>query len=654
MLNNTFAWPLAALLALCSTDTTAQAIPVEDFARHAEFNEVALSPTGQYAALTVPEPDGTETRLEIVEIATGKTQVLRFGKREHVADVTWTADDQVVVSRARLQPLKALPVSYGELMTSDITGGTQEVIFGYIPDTGTKRGRRKDEGFAGIAKILNNEPGKILVEFSCWNCGEEPDTVIFKVDSKTGDRREVERADEPASFAFDQSGKARIRTTWDEKDDPVVHYRRNQGGDWQPMPKSLVGRSIGYARFADDANTVYATISDNGEAGQLYRLDLAAGTRERLLGRDDVDIAYMMYAGRDGIPFAAVYNADKPTIQYLDPTSEWAQLHASMLRSFPGRMLTLDSFSRDGRKVMFSVWSDRHTSSYYVYDRDANKASKIVDMAPWLKPEQLAPTRPISFTSRDGKELYGFYTAGGSGPKPMIVMPHGGPHGPYDSWGYNDDVQFLASRGYGVLQINFRGSGGRGYNFTTSGHREWGGKMMDDIADGVRWAIDAKLADADRICTYGASFGGYAALMQPIRYPELYKCAIGYVGVYDLTVMHKAGDIPDTRSGRRYLERVLGNDPAVLMANSPARNVDKINVPVFLVQGADDRRVPMEQFDALKDAFANAGKPVETMVVAGEGHGFYKPENRAELYRRMEAFLRKHLGAGAGTEQAAR
>ena len=257
----------------------------------------------------------------------------------------------------------------------------------------------------------------------------------------------------------------------------------------------------------------------------------------------------------------------------------------------------------------------------------------------------LAPTRPISFQARDGLTLHGLYTATpGNGPKPLVVMPHGGPHGPYDSWGYDADAQFLASRGYGVLQVNYRGSGGRGREFMESGYREWGGKMQDDIADGVRWAIGQELADPERICTYGASYGGYAAMMQPIRYPELYKCAIGYVGVYDLEVMKKEGDITDSESGRRYLDRALGSDPAQLKAWSPAQNVDKIGIPVFLVQGSVDKRVPMEQFDALRKAFEARGIPVETLVAKDEGHGFYEPRNRAELYRRMEAFLDKYIG----------
>ena len=626
----------------------AQAISAEDFARHPEVNEVALSPGGNYVAMAIPTADGSETQLQIVPLdGSGEVQALRFGPQEHVADIEWTSDEQLVVSRARMEPLEALPYSYGELLSTNIHGKQRDALFGYVPTDGISAGRRKDQGHATLVKVLNDEPGMALIEFTCWRsvCGESAPTVIYKVDTLTGDRREVERSNSPATFYFDGSGRARIRETYDGNDDPVLAYRPGADEAWQPMPKKLVGYTLGSVRFGSD-DVAYALVSDSGEPAQLYKLDLAGATRSRVAGRDDAEVSYMMYAGRDGIPFAVVYDSDKPSISYLDNTSEWAQLHAGLMKQFPGQMVGISGFSRDNRKVLFHTHSDRNPGAYYLFDRDARKIQLINESMPWIKNAQLAPTRSIEFTSRDGLKLFGFYTApkDAEGPQPLVVMPHGGPHGPYDSWGYDSQVQFLASRGYAVLQVNFRGSGGRGLKFEKLGHREWGGKMMDDIADGVNWAIENGLADAGRICTYGASFGGYAALMNPIRYPDLYRCAVGYVGVYDLQVMHEEGDITDSGHGRRYLDRVLGNDEAVLAANSPARNVDKIKIPVLLVQGKLDRRVPMDQFDALTDAFARSGAKVETLVVSGEGHGFYKPENRVTLFNRLEKFLDAQIG----------
>lgn len=639
-------WIGAFIAALCF-HASAQNISIEDFTKRAEVNEVSLSPSGNHVALAISSDDGMETQLQIVPLdGSGEVQAMRFGRQMHVADVTWTADDQVVVSRARTFPLRARPASFGQLIASDITGKDQETLFGYVRDSSLTTARRKDEGFAWIEKVLDDEPGMALVGFVCWRCGEEPGTVVYRVDTRTGNRKEVERSSKPASFEYDRAGVARIRVETDKEDNPVIFYRAAPTAQWESLPKALAGFSISDVRFDTDGNTMYASISDKGEPEQLYRLDLAARTRQKLTGRDDVEVAYYQRAGRNGVPFAVIYNAAKPSVQYLDPSSEWAKLHAGVMKAFPGQLVSFTDFSRDNNKILLSVWSDKNPGAFYVFDRKAQKVQLIAEYMPWIKPEHVAPMHSIEFTSRDGRKLYGQYTVKGAGMKPLIVMPHGGPHGPYDAWGYNADAQFLASRGYAVLQVNYRGSGGRGETFLRDGYREWGGKVQDDIADGVKWTIDNKLADPKRICTYGASFGGYAAMMQPIRNPGMYKCAIGYVGVYDLAVMTEEGDIPESRFGRRYLDRAIGTDAAVWAANSPAKLVDKIKVPVFLAQGAIDRRVPMDQFNALKQAFGSTGTPVETMVVAGEGHGFYKPENRAELYRRIEAFLDKHIGPG--------
>lgn len=643
-MNKSMTWA-AMLGALLCAQARAQTIPAMDFAKHPEIYEVALSPDGKRVAIAAPTPDGLETQMQIVDIAGGGTQVLRFGKLEHVSDITWAADDRVVLARATNMPLRPRPYSRGQLFSTDLTGKDQEVLFGYFRDQRLTTAKRKDEGFASVIEVLDQEPGKVLVSFTCWTCGEEPDTVIYKVDALTGSRSEIERVDEPASLFFDNAGRARIKITWDKTDEPVLAYRPGADSAWQPLPKALAGYDIDFGSFDQDNNTFYAAVSDDREAARMYKIDLAAGTRAALPSVSDVAPAYFQRAGRNGVPFAVVYDEAKPSVQYLDPASDFAKLHAGLMKSFPGQLVSFSGFSRDNNIVLFTVWSDRNPGAYYIYNRAEKKAQMVAETMPWIDTKQMAQTRPIEFDSVDGLKIHGLYTAKGDGAKPLIVIPHGGPHGVYDNWGFDSDAQFFASRGYGVLQVNYRGSGGRGKEFLTKGYREWGGKMQDDIAAGVRWAIANKLADPSRICTFGASYGGYAALAQPMRFPELYRCAIGYVGVYDLTVMRNEGDIDDTRSGRRYLDRVLGTDEAALIANSPARNVDKIKVPVFLAQGSIDRRVPMAQFNAMKNAFSANGTKVETMVAPGEGHGFYKPENRAELYSRLEKFLQENDGA---------
>ena len=642
---------LAIVCLLFPAVTMAQAPTPEDLAKRSEVAEVSLSPNGDYVAMAVPSADGTETQLQILSLDSGSTKPMRFGKQQHVTGIYWSDADQVVVSRAKMEPLRAQPFSMGDLYSSDIDGKNQSILFAYLSSTGLRAARRQDEGSASVVAVLDDEPGKILVQFVAWpqrRGDEKRSTSIYKVDTRTGNRQEIEHTNEPASYMFDHANRARLKVTTDVDDTPVLMYRPGAGSEWQPVPKTLAGYSMSLVYVEPDNNTGYARITDKGEPSQLYKVDLAKGTRVRVAGRNDVGIGSVLYGGHDGAPFGVTYDAGKYAVEYFEPSSEWAKLHAGLMQAFPGQMVSFVNWSRDSRKVLFYAWGDRNPGEWYVLDRTAGKMVLINQAKPWIKPSLLASTSQISFKTRDGLTLYGLYTPpAGGGAGAMVVMPHGGPHGVYDQWGYDPTTQFLASRGYGVLQVNYRGSGGRGKDFEESGYREWGGKMQDDLADGVNWAVGQKLADPGRICTYGASYGGYAALMQPIRYPDLYKCAIGYVGVYDLQVMKKEGDTKDWASGRRTLDRYLGTDVANLQAWSPAQNVDKIKVPVFLVQGNVDRRVPMAQFSALKNAFESAGTPVETMIGEGEGHGFYKPENKAELYRKMDAFLNKYIGPAA-------
>ncbi|MGN6113625.1 MAG: alpha/beta hydrolase family protein [Luteimonas sp.] len=638
----------SVLLSLCAANAAAQALSADDFSKRPEAWEVSLSPSGKYVAMAVPTPDGSETRLEVLDIGTGKSQVLRFGPQMHVSDIVWTGDEQIVVSRAESQPMKAQPSTQGELYTTDVRGKNQDVLFGYVPDRYEKRGKRKDHGWSTIAKVLNAEPGMALVDFECWDCGEEPDTVIFRVDTRTGERKEVERGGELATYGFDETGEARLRTTRNADDEPVLSYRRHKGDAWAPLPKSIAGRLIYDARFAADNNTLYALVTDGGEPAQAYRIDLEAGTRTKLAGNPDVDVAGFMYEGLGGIPFAVTFDAHQPSLQYIDPTSEWAKLHASLMQAFPGQFVTFSSFSRDGSKVLFSVDSDRDVGEIYLFDRTTGQAQKVIDYRPWLKMDAMAPTRPIEFTSRDGQKLFGFYTAKGTGPQPMVVMAHGGPFDVYDTWGYNDEVQFLASRGYAVLQVNFRGSDGRGEGFAQSGWQGWGTTIQHDVTDAVRWTIEQKLADPNRICTFGGSFGGYTALEQPIQEPGLYKCAIGYAGVYDLPLLRRTDkNLGQARRTSRWLDRTMGSDMDALAKISPAQQVASLDVPVMLVHGTSDKTADFNQYKAMVDALEEAGKPAETFVVKGEGHGFTKPEHQAELYRRIAAFLDKHIGPQA-------
>lgn len=292
---------------------------------------------------------------------------------------------------------------------------------------------------------------------------------------------------------------------------------------------------------------------------------------------------------------------------------------------------------------------DRIPGDVYLFDYKAKRADFLMAYNADIDPLQMAARKPVSLEARDGITLHGYLTLpNGSDGKnlPLVVNPHGGPIGIYDSWLFDADAQLLASRGYAVLQVNFRGSGNHGRDFVIAGHRQWGRAMQDDLTDATRWAIAQGVADPKRICVYGSSYGAYAALMGAVREPDLYRCAVGNVGVYDLEQVYKE----DTRTHdttEEYLNRTMGSEG--LVAVSPNRLADKIRIPVLLAAGDMDETAPPSHTKKMQAALERAGRPVEAKIYRGEGHGYYEPENRMDFYTRLLNFLDQNIGARAAT-----
>lgn len=636
-------------LALSMIHTAAaERLPAKLFAQHAQYADVTLSPDGTRLAITTPVDNHTD--LMIIDL-TGKTEPsrLRSLPKEHVLAPFWANDNRLVFGKGKKADYLEAPGNLGELYSINREMKEQKIMFGYQPDVGNRAGRKKDKGWASVIARRGEDRGILIVQLQAWD-EHDKNTYIYRLDPNTVDRKMIEKIPlESASVVVDFDSVPRFAASVDQQYNPILRYRPTANSEWTPVPESLAGRNMHVLRFARDNNTAWALITDQGKAEVLYKVDFAKGTREKVLALGDYSVGTLLSAGFDGEPFAIYSDAPKPSIQYLDNTSEWAKLHAGLMKQFAGNLVWMEEFSRDNSKVLVSVTGDRNPGQYYILDRTKNSIGKVLDSYEGVDLAKLAPMRVLEFSTTDGLKLSAMLTLPitGTAPYPMVVMSHGGPFGIDDSWGFDGDAQFFANRGYAVLQVNYRGSGGRGENFEKSGYKQWGGKIMDDIAAGVRYTIDNGLADKDRICTYGASFGGYAALMNPIRYPELYKCAIGYVGVYDLAYMATKGDIDDTRRGRYYVEVAVGTDEAKTKAESPVHNVDKLKIPVMLVHGKDDQRVPLVHYKVMSDALERAGRPPVSLVKDAEGHGFYKEENRIELYEKMEQFLDQHIGKAA-------
>jgi dipeptidyl aminopeptidase/acylaminoacyl peptidase len=355
----------------------------------------------------------------------------------------------------------------------------------------------------------------------------------------------------------------------------------------------------------------------------------------------------MEYTARPSVPFAVTTLIGIPKARYLDENAPDAVLHKTLSASFPDAYVHFINFTDDGQKLLFGVSSDRDPGSYYLYDKKTGKAELLMENMPGIDPAQMAERKPIQFAARDGLQITGYLTLPNNPGKkklPLVLLPHGGPFGVLDTWYFDSDAQFLASRGYAVLQVNYRGSDERGPRFKQAGYRQWGGKLIDDLIDGVKWTTARPDIDGARVCVYGASYGGYAAMMVAVREPSMFKCAVGYSGQYDLPDIYTQEGVKGNAHATAFFAKTLGDDHAQLVANSPTHLADKLKLPILMTHGDKDKTTPLPQAEMMRDALTKAGNPPEWSMVKREGHGFYDPGHRKEFYLRLEAFLAKHIG----------
>ncbi|HEU4813791.1 MAG TPA: S9 family peptidase [Xanthomonadaceae bacterium] len=615
----------------------AREVPVADFFKDPEFTSVSLSPTGEY--ITVSMPQGDRTVLAAFRVAdmqlVGKWD---WGPKKHIDRVRWVNDERFFMY-----------VSY-KLGRFDFRVGIPDVYASNVD--GTQRADIPNGGYYHIVDMLEEDEDKILVARSVDLA------YLFKMDVDNGETRTVASSPlDAGSFIVDHDGN--LRYGYGQSDENESITVRREGDDWVEIHRAVMGgqsrRPLGFA--ADNKRVIFA-VSDDGKPERWVVVDPETGAETPLSSNPNVVASDWVTSSDQRQVLAVRYDDGLPRYDFVDASHPESKTYAGLLNAFPDHAVVFNGISRDGRHVLVRTYSDVDPGAYYLFDRQTNKAKFLLASRAWINPEEMSPTHAISFKSRDGRTIHGYLTIprGSDGKDlPMVFHPHGGPHGPRDAWGFNPDVQFLANRGYAVLQVNFRGSGGYGNAFESLGYRNWGTTMVDDMTDGVKWAIGQGIADEDRICTYGASYGGYAALQTVVREPDLYQCTIGYVGVYSLPLMFKDGDIPEHESGRNFLNRVMPETVAEQQAQSPAYNVDRIRIPVMLVQGAKDERVPISHYDLLKDRLTEAGNPPEvTIVEKKEAHGFYDLDNNINLYTKMEAFLDKHIGDGAsGAGEAA-
>ncbi len=646
------------------TPTSHKPLRVEDVVHYDQFEMARLSPTGEYLALTAPM--GDRTALVMVRLSDlTRMGAVQHGRNIHVLDFTWVGPKRIIYSVGqRFGELEA-PQATGELFGVDVDGKANKLLIGFRAGKdqlqGTHLKQRAAEAIAAsLVDPLREDPKYALISTYKFTGAEVGFSHVERMNVDTGARTIVALAPVPrAEFLTDHAHEVRFASGAGDDNVQKLYYRTGSGAEWQLInDEASSRRRIFPLGFSSDDSVAYLRAEENEGPDGLYSFNLADNTFTPIVRDDDSDVQDALYSPFDGAPYGAVLVDGKPRVELFDAESELGRLQRGLEAGFPGMVVHMAQASVDSRLGLLVVHSDRNPADLYLFDYEKRKAQFLFARNTWADPEQMANMQPIVFQARDGLSIHGYLTVppGSDGKNlPLVVYPHGGPIEVQDKWGFDTVVQLLASHGYAVLQVNYRGSDGYGRAFVEAGYRQWGAAMQDDLTDATRWAMAQGVADPRRICIYGASYGAYAAVMGAIREPNLYQCAAGHVGVYDLRLIYSDGPGGGGRSIRNHFEVVLGTEN--LEAISPNLLAERIKIPVLLTAGRDDDIAPKEHTERMRDALIKAGKDVDAKIYPGEGHNFFVEANRIDIYNRLLAFLGRQIGAGAteavATEPAA-
>jgi len=616
-------------------------IPVDVFFRPAALQAPKLNPAGTQVGMIVHDPQTDTHGLMIYSLADGKRSGLRGGGDYDVSTFSWAGDDRVVFSVARNHlyawGLYALRVS-----------DTRHIVTLNARDAVRVLGTplaRPDNLLVWIERSAENfgRPGGLL------ELDLRRDAFSDAGDADNNFRASIPlppNNDGVLGWLLDRTGEVRYAAT--HREGVVRLSRRDDGDVWRPI--ALDPRSDAPLAVDHDAAVLFVAHLTASGTRELRRYDTRDNSLGPVLHADDkYDFGQggVMFSASDRAMIGLSYARQAMTQIWFN--QEDATLQAALDSALPAHHLNrIVSRSRDGRQLLIVSSSDRHPGALYWFDRPAQKLGQLAEFAPWLPEKLMAPVMLMSFKTRDGLQLDGYVTLpldhAPNKPGPMVVVPHGGPWA-RDIWGYDALSQFLASRGYIVFRPNYRGSTGYNEQISLRPRMEFR-RMHDDVTDGVRALVAAKIADPAHLAIFGSSFGGYLAMAGAAFEPDLYRCAVSFAGVFDWERALRDDRANDNDFRLAWLRRDLG-DPKVnrekFDAISPYLHVAQIKCPVFIAHGEEDRNADTSQSRRLVKALAKAGVPHETMFVPDEGHGLAAQKHRTEFFTRLEAFLRRNL-----------
>lgn len=578
--------------------------------------------------------------------------VLQFKEEdEQVGSYAWASNKRVVISiNYKLGALES-PISRGELFSVNFDLSKPSYIYGIRRETSSSKKTIVDKFSAAyLLDPLIEDPNHVLVAAAPF--GQRTKMTILRLNIFNGGQKSYGKAPPGAMGVLTDSEHEPRFAVGTTKDEIITYVKDVKKNKWNELTRSkyLGGGKISPVTFTEDDSSVIVLDDTNSSTAKIKAINLDDSTEEVLFHHPKYD-PYPQLIDRKLI--AVGVGPDYSHAYWLDDGIE-AQVANQLVRAFNDgndkifnkANVRVTSMSKDRNKAIIRVEDDRSSPRYWLFDRENNRLVDFLVVWPEIEETDLSQTKPFKFRNSDGVTLHGYFTEANNftGEKPpLIVLPHGGPIGPRDFWGFDPDVQILSNAGYSVMKINYRGSGGYGRDFLKAGMGEPGRLIQKDIIEATEWIIEQGWVDENRVGIYGASFGGYSAVQAPILRPDLFKVGVSLVGLFDLNMDFREGGCQADYGCKNILNDQWGSSPAERAKMSPVNYIEKLKAPVLIVGGEEDNRCPPEQQYALENALKKHNKEYKLIMVPKEGHGFINPENRFMFYREMLEHFNKYL-----------
>ncbi len=642
---------VALMLSILSFNTIAKTplIPLEHFTQMPMVSKPSISPDGKNIAVILNQGEFTQVAVIPFNKSSNAKVLLQLGvEKFRIDDINWGNDGRILVSVSQPYKIDKRRYRTSHLYSVKIDGsGLFEI-----------RKRSKDPvsfyyNSPSLLSLLDDDPEHILVTIR--DPRDNNYSSVYKVNIEDGDfDKYLPNSNRIVSWGVNRTGEVLLAVGIDKSPDKDINYiytRKDSDSDWKLVKtrEAYKSHTFGVILYEQETNSIivnsdYTEKEDDIAKDSLWRYHIDTEKFE-LLGRApgnfDVTNPIIRREGKVRKVIGYEYNDGFTRYVYFDKNSD--ALAMQLRGIFAKKDLQTNIYDWDHKKERFIIvtFSDRKAAQYYLFDKKANKLSKWYGQFPQLNKQELAKVQPFDFKARDGMKLHGYLTLPNNVKNPPVILyPHGGPYA-RDSQNFDPFVQMFASRGYAVLQVNFRGSTGYGNRYHTAGYNQWGKKMQTDLLDAMQWMKESGKANADNACVVGGSYGGYAALVAGFQTPDMFKCIISIAGISDMEAQIAHWNIFGSDG---YVDNAVSKNPEEMAKVSPINHVSKFKAPVLLIHGKSDVRVSYYQSDKMYDALKSAGKEVEFEVFNFGTHHLNDASNRTKAMTMMEAFLTKHLG----------